>query len=145
MNLAQFLVKAKQKTYASGAPGTTLEDGTQEFIYQEGDFRYRDRYLGGSTFIGQELVWQSDRLVWGMNYYGAVTDAAPPELGHFLKKALRQVREERPFRGPHALLEDSFEYLDESQGDISSFTGVEIILHEGTEVYRLVYHGGSLE
>jgi hypothetical protein len=145
MNLAKFLVKAKQNSYASGKPGEILEDGTQEFIFHDGEFRYRDRFLGGSAFIGQELVWQSDRLVWGMNYYGAVTNAAPAELGQFLKKALRRVSEERPFRGQHALLENGFEYLDESEGDISSFTGVELILFDGTEVYRLVYHGGRLD
>jgi hypothetical protein len=144
MDLASFLVMAKQNTYASGKPGEILEDGTQEFLFQEGEFRYRDRFLGGSAFIGQELVWQSDRLVWGMNYYGVATSAAPPELGHFLKKALQRVSEERPFRGQHVLLENGFEYLDESEGDIASFTGVELILYDGTEVYRLVYHGGSL-
>jgi hypothetical protein len=79
-----------------------------------------DRFLGSSAFIGQELLWRSDRLIWGMNYYGALTAPVPPEFGDFLKKALRQVREERPFRGPHLLLEDDFEYVDESQGDISS-------------------------
>jgi hypothetical protein len=42
-------------------------------------------------------------------------------------------------------LENGFEYLDESEGDISSFTGVELILFDGTEVYRLVYHGGRLD
>jgi hypothetical protein len=145
MDLASFLVTAKQNTYASGKPGEILEDGTQEFLFQEGEFRYRDRFLGGSAFIGQELVWQSDRLVWGMNYYGVATSAAPPELGHFLKKALHRVSVDRPFRGEHALLEDGFEYRDESQGDIDSFTGVELITYDGTEVYHLVYHGGSLD
>lgn len=145
MNLAQFLVKAKKNTYASGEPGRTLQDGTQEFEFQEGDFRYRDRFLGGSAFIGQELVWKAGQLIWGMNYFGTATSGASPGLGQFLKKALRQVKEERPFRGEHAFIENDFEYLDESQGDISSFTGVELILQEGTEAYRLVYHGGRLD
>jgi hypothetical protein len=144
MELNAFLVRAKQHTYASGQPGKKLEDGSELFKYEEGAFRYQDRFLGGSAFIGQELVWQSGRLVWGMNYYGAVTAAAPEELGHFLKEALRQVPDDHPYRGPCALLRGNFEYLNETQGDLSSFTGVELILHAGTEVYRLAYHGGRL-
>jgi hypothetical protein len=145
MDLAQFLVKAKQNTYASGQSGKKLADGSEEFEIREGEFRYLDRFLGSSAFIGQELVWHSDRLIWGMNYYGALTADVPPQFGDFLKKALRGVSEERPFRGPHLLLEDDFEYVDESQGDISSFTGVEMILLSGSEVYRLAYHGGHLD
>jgi hypothetical protein len=145
MDLHKFLVKAKQNTYASGEPGKKLADGTETFEFLEGSMRYKDQFMGGRAFIGQELVWQDERLVWGMNYYGAVTADAPPELGDFLKKALRQVMENRPYRGPHTLLENDFEYLDDSQGDIHAFAGVEIIMHGGTEVYRLVYHGGRIE
>lgn len=140
-----FLVKAKQNTYATGDPGKILADGIEEFEFQEGDLRYRDRFCGGNAFIGQELVWQAGQPVWGMNYYGVVTSAAPPEVGHFLKKALQQVTEDRPYRGPRSLADGDLTYLDESQGDVDSFSGVEVILHRGKEVYRLVYHGGSLE
>jgi len=144
MELRHFLVIAKQNTYASGIPGEKLPDGGEQFEFQDGELRYRDVFIGGSAFIGQELVWHDEHALWGMNYYGVVTENAPPELGDFLKKALRQVTAERPYRGPRILQEDGLEYIDESHGSLDSFSGVEVIRHRGKEVYRLVYHGGSL-
>lgn len=55
-----------------------------------------------------------------------------------------QVGEERPFRGPRSLVEGDWQYLDESEGDSARFRGVERILYQGREVYRLDYHGGAV-
>ncbi len=148
MKLEQFLVKAKVGAYASGGEGgeETLADGSKELTFQEGEFRYRDRYFGWSPFIGEEIVWYGDQVIWAMNYYGRVLGEAVPagQVYAFLQKALSQVQEDRPFRGPHSLQENDYEYYDESQGDVEQFVGVERILHQGQEIYRLNYHGGRI-
>ena len=51
--LNEFLVKAKRKTYASGGKDRFLEDGSKELVFEENDFRYRDRYLGFNPFAGK--------------------------------------------------------------------------------------------
>jgi len=41
---------------------------------------------------------------------------------------MRQVKEDRPFRGPNNFKSGDFEYIDESTGDVHKFVGVERIL-----------------
>ncbi len=148
MELAKFLVKAKISTYASVGEREekVLEDGSYELTYEEGEFKYRDRYFGFNPFIGEEVVWQNGKITWAMNYYGGVTSEIPAkEIYAFLKKAMRQVKEDRPFRGPRNFKEEDFEYIDESEGNINNFSGTERILYKGKEVYKLYYHGGLIK
>ncbi len=145
MELAAFLVRAKVACYADGGgKASVLEDGTKELVYEQDGYRYRDRYLGFDPFVGEEVVWQGDRVAWSMNYYGGLTDVSVPagQVYSFLQKAMRQVQEDRPFRGPRLLVEGDWQYQDESEGTIARFRGIERIHWQGREVYRLDYHGG---
>lgn len=144
MKLKQFLIKAKMNSYSSGREAMNLPDGSKELTFEENGFKYRDRYIGDNPFIGEEIVWQAGSVIWGMNYYGRVVSVVVPanQIYQFLQKAMRQVKEDRPFRGPGTFKDQDFEYRDESHGDIVEFTGVERIFYEGQEVYRLDYHGG---
>lgn len=148
MKLEQFLVKAKVSAYANAGEGGEgiLADGCKELTYQEGEFKYRDRYFGWNPFVGEEAVWQGEQLVWAMNYYGLVFDEVVPagQVYAFLQQAMNQVAEGRPFRGPCTLRKDDYEYFDESNGNVDRFTGVERILYRGQEIYRLNYHGGRV-
>jgi hypothetical protein len=51
--LSRFLAEAKAWTYASGKEGTVLSDGSKELVFEEGKFRYRDRYLGEEVVFFQ--------------------------------------------------------------------------------------------
>jgi hypothetical protein len=115
-------------------------------FYREGIFFYRDRYFGFNPFIGEEVVWENDRVIWGMNYYGVVTDEAVSagDMYHFLQKAMQQITIERPFRGPSDYLEGDFRYHDESEGDLNQFSGKEIIFLQNRQVYVLTYQGGRI-
>jgi len=148
VKLEQFLVKAKVNAYASEGEGgeKILPDGSKELTYQEDGFQYRDRYFGWDPFVGEEVVWRGERILWAMNYYGLVIDNAvsATEVYSFLQQAMNRVKEERPFRGPNSFREGNYEYYDESQGDTEHFTGLEKILYKGIEVYRLHYHGGRV-
>jgi hypothetical protein len=149
MEFLKFLIKAKIQAYASGGEGgeTRLSDGSKELTFAEGEFSYRDRYFGFNPFAGEEVVWQNGQACWTMNYYGLVSDPDAPagEIYHFLQKAMRQVQEERPFRGPAFFQEGDFEYRDESRGTWEQYIGIERIFYRGKEVYRLDYHGGMLK
>ena len=149
MKLKNFLVKAKVATYASVGEinEKTLEDGCKELLYKESEFVYRDRYYGNNPFSGQEIVWQNGKIIWSMNYYGATIsdDISVEQVYDFLKKALRKIRAERPFRGLDSFQEGEFKYFDKSVGNVEDFFGDEKILFQGQEVYRLKYHGGLIK
>ena len=141
MDLKNFLVNAKRSTYAS--------NGEDILIYEQGDLRYADNYYGFNPFIGEELVWENEKIIWGMNYFGKAKhglDVSVEEIYSNLKKALLKIPEEAPFRGPdHLKLNDSLVYFNEYHGDINSFVGEEKILLKGFIVYNLVYHGGLVK
>jgi len=149
MKLNEFLVKAKVNTYASSGEGRerTLNDGTKELTYEEGQFKYRDRYFGFNPFIGEEVVFENNKVVWGMNYYGFITSnkVSAKEVYEFLKKALRKVKSDKSCRGPPKLKDRNFEYINKVDGNIEKFAGVEKIFYKKKEVYRLYYHGGSVK
>ncbi|MFW9828343.1 MAG: DUF5680 domain-containing protein [Candidatus Thorarchaeota archaeon] len=148
MELSNFLVKAKTKTYASVGESREkiLQDGCKELKYSEGNFLYRDRYYGFNPFIGEEVVFDNGEFIWGMNYYGSVIEhqISAIDVYRFLQKAMRLVREDRPYRGPNNYIEGDFKYIDESEGNIKSFFGKETIIFRGEEIYKLYYHGGII-
>src|SRR3989344_4031858 len=149
MELSKFLVKAKIATYASvgEANERTLEDGAKELTFEDGTFKYRDRYYGFNPFIGQEVIFQNEKIVWSMNYYGKIISltVSAKQIYEFLKSAMRQIKEDRPFRGPNNFKSGDFEYIDESTGDVNDFSGTERILFKGQENYILIYHGGTVK
>jgi hypothetical protein len=149
MELKQFLVKAKMKAYAGAGEGgaKTLADGSKEMTYEENGFKYRDRYFGSNPFIGQEVVWQGDKMIWAMNYYGQVFNplVRSQAVYQFLQKALAQVKEERPYRGIPYFKELDFEYKNANRGTLENFMGLEKILYKSEEVFRLDYHGGLIK
>jgi hypothetical protein len=150
--LGQFLVKAKIATYASGNDTFVVSPvlpGAHQLEYADGEFLYRDLYYGGYHFIGMETVFQGDRAIWGMSYYGGVLPRGSEEqiagMPQVLKAALREVPLEAPFRGPQSFQQDGYEYENEIHGNIFSFHGCEIISIQGLAIYQLHYSGGVVE
>ena len=148
MDRNKFLVKAKVACYASEGEMNEeiLDDGANQLKYQDGKFKYRDRYYGFNPFVGEEIVWEDDKIIWFMNYFGKVIskEVSEKEIYGFLRIAMKEIKEDRPFRGPKYLKKENFEYFDDSSGNADNFTGTEKILFNRKEVYRLVYHGGAM-
>lgn len=146
--LSKFLIKAKINTYASSGEGgkRILSDGSKEFEFKEKEFEYRDRYFGFNPFIGEETVFQNEKIVWGMNYYGKVISKIilSKQIYQFLQEALRKVPKNKPFRGPDKFQKDNFRYFNKTKGTLKKFEGEEIIFHKGILIYRLIYHGGII-
>ena len=146
--LSKFLAKAKINTYASSGEGgeKVLPDGNKELEFEEKEFRYRDRYFGYGSFIGEEIVWQNEKVVWGMNYYGEIVSEIIPakQIYQFLQEALKEVMERKPFRGPDDFEKDDFRYANEVKGTVEKFEGRETIFYKDKLAYKLSYYGGAV-
>ena len=147
--LSEFLVKAKKSTFAKGGnKAEPSRKGSKDFLFQEGDLTYRDSYFGEIYDIGQEIVWQDNKPIWGMNYMGGMKEGyqhLAEQTFKFLKKCLRMVEPSMPFRGPKYYKEGDFEYFNKVEGDVTRFSGLEPILFKGKEIYRRIYHGGIIK
>ena len=79
--LVEFLIKAKQATYAGkGAETTSSRVKSHDLIYKDGDYMYYDTYLGTGKFAGEEALWVKDAPFWSMNYIGSVNMASKIRL-----------------------------------------------------------------
>ncbi|MCW4011528.1 MAG: DUF5680 domain-containing protein [Candidatus Bathyarchaeota archaeon] len=145
MDLTDFLVEAKRRTYGSGAEPMKLDDGSKEYRVEIDEHLYRDRYFGGNPFIGQEVVYRNRKPVWSMNYYGKATGRTPEEVFSFLGKALGLVESKKPYRGPEKYVEGPWSYTFFSRGNINSFWGEEEIQYDGIRVHWLKFHGGEID
>ena len=124
-----------------------MEDGSKLLSFKEGRFSYKDKYFGFNPSIGEEIVFENNKPIWGLNYFGEITSTSisADKVYEFLRKAMKLVSKERPFRGPVSFKEGEYEYSDESNGGIDSFSGIEKIYSKGKQVYRLEYHGGFIK
>ena len=150
MKLIKFLVKAKKKGYASNGEGgeRILKNGAKELRFKEGDFEYVDTYYGFNPFIGEEIVFENGKFIWGMNYFGKVFNKNTffaKKVYSFLKKSMILFNKEMPFRGPKNFKEGDFKYTNKTKGNIKKFNGNEIIFYKGKKVYELNYHGSLIK
>jgi len=147
-----FLLRAKRATYAGQgdeATVTPLVPGSKQLEYRDGDYLYRDIYLGVSYFVGQEVVSQHGQAVWSMSYAGGVTPESrgrvdPRAVYVFLRQALQHGSKAEPYRGPATFSHESLTYTSSSGGSLEAFWGVEEIVRHGARVYECRYAGGAL-
>ncbi|KYK26233.1 hypothetical protein AYK26_05490 [Euryarchaeota archaeon SM23-78] len=151
--LTNFILRARKHGYVGGAEKLIKPQrpGFKEFQpYVKGDFEYVDSYAGYYYAPGQEVIRYKEAPVWNMSYNGGMLLRFHGDLEfskktyEFLKKALAEVKPERPFRGPERFTDGNFKYHDESEGDITNFKGTERIFFRGVEVYRQDYIGGLI-
>ncbi len=147
--LNAFIVRAKAATYVGGgAKSLSRRPGSHDLEFREGAFAYLDSYLGGSVFIGQEVVYFDNQPVWAMNYYGRILEPdliTAAEAGQMIQASLSKLYTQGRFLGgfEHTLGVDA--YVDTNEGNVTSFTGKEWITRGNTKVYELVYHGGLIK
>lgn len=142
--LVGFLIRAKQATYAGkGAETASSRVNSHDLVYREGEYMYYDTYLGGDKFAGEEALWISEVPYWSMNYVGRVT--GENFSGDFLKEALLNVPEDKPFRGPDEYSNGDYTYKCSIDGDYEWFQGYEIITLKGEQIYECCFHGGLIK
>jgi hypothetical protein len=148
---ARFLLAAKQATYAAqggDASVVPLLPDSKQLEYREGEFFYRDIYVGLSRFVGQEIVYLNDHAIWSMSYAGGLsanTKGMPAsQIYAFLREALQKAPPALPIRGPHLLMSDALHYTCQCTGSIEQFDGVESITLDDECLYQLHFSGGNL-
>lgn len=146
--LEKFVVAAKAACYVGdGETSVSSRAGSHDLGYQHGDWRYLDSYFGGTDFLGQEVVWHHGEPVWAMNYYGYILrddliDSS--QAGAMIKSSLATLYGQGRFLGGFEHRIDDLIYRDTNAGNVNAFRGVETILRDDVEVYRLDYHGGLI-
>ena len=145
--LLAFIAKAHRNTYAAQQETRQKSKMKVPFLpnhkcyyFKDGNWEYYDCYAGTDWAPGREVVFFKGIPVWAMSYQGKHNPKYPAEFFQkevfpFLKKALRNIPDEMPFRGPSKFIEGDFEYKFTMNGDYSYFTGKESIYHKGVEVF----------
>ena len=150
-----FLIKAKKSTYAnstiekSESSRTGSSDYNYEEIINDRKYTYHDTYFGGTKFIGEEVVYcDSDKPIWGMNYYGITFDDTLGEeaMDSALRPALMKVEENNiPVRGPSKFKNNGYIYTFSTTGTMESFDGIEQIYKNNKLIYELHCSGGLIK
>lgn len=151
MNLEElriFLIDANKHTYSTGdeSLNNKEEDGSTTILYQNNGWKFHDNFFGGEPYGGREVVFYEDSPVWIMVYYGHIETNTPVTIVYpVLQKALRQMPQEAPFRGPKEMKEGEFYYHNTWNGTIEKFSGKETISMNGKTVYEASYIGGLVD
>ncbi|TSD03354.1 MAG: hypothetical protein Athens071416_35 [Parcubacteria group bacterium Athens0714_16] len=148
--LTNFLKTAKKNTYASEKAKriTSQKSGSKDYEYKEGEFLYHDTYFGSHDFIGEEIIYENGKPIWGMNYNGYIIDEKENEkdIYIFLRKALAQDYDDIiPVRGPKNFKIENYEYKNNTLGTLGKFEGREEILKDGKLIYYAIFHGGFIK
>ena len=154
---SDFLIRAKKSTYAN----STIEKvkpsriGSSDYQYEEivnnKKYTYHDTYFGGIKFMGEEVVYcDSNKPVWGMNYYGVTIDDTLGEeaMDMALRPALMKVGEDKdviPVRGSSKFIDNGYTYTFKVTGTIENFDGIEQIYKEDNLIYELHCSGGIIK
>lgn len=151
-DLYKFLIEAKKQTYANKNIKKVISsrNGSFDYEYRDGKMTYHDTYFGGTKFIGEEIVYNSDNSpIWGMNYYGVTLNENLNEemLDNALRPALMNVGEDNilPIRGPKEYMNNGYRYTFEVNGNLDCFDGIETIYYNNEKIYVLKCHGGIIK
>ena len=145
-NLKKFLFEAKQNTFIKGAKRErSSRPNSKDYAFKKYNYYYLDSHIGSSNIIGEEIIWQNEKLNWGMNYKSEhLVPSMPSGFNSFLKMALKNMDQNFPVRGPKEYSYNGFKYVCSYTGDLSSFNGSESIYYKDDLVYKLFFHGGNL-
>lgn len=148
--LTVFLNAANKETYANPTveKSPSLRPASEDYHFEQGDLAYHDTYFGARDFVGEEIVYESNVPVWGMNYYGHVLkpEVSTADAYKILRPALMQEYNDIiPVRGPREYTEGIYTYKNNVEGNLEYFHGTEEIYLNKELIYRLWYHGGAIE
>ncbi len=147
-DLKKFLIESNQAGYAGGQEKKWIKesDSSTSIPYEKGDWRSHDNFFGGEPYGGRLVIFHKGKPVWIMVYYGWVSEGADINMIYsVLRKALIQMPEEAPFRGPRQLVEGKLIYTNNWGGDVKSYSGEEKITENGKTLYKANYMGGLVD
>ena len=149
--LEKFIVKAKSNGWVGSEKGGLKVPPSRldsfDIVYDQGDFHYRDSFVGFHDFCGQEHVTFKNEAVWSMAYYCYILKPeifTPQEAVNVLQASLTEMYKEKRFLGGYIYKNDTYEYRDMNLGDFARFNGIEKIYKNSECVYELLYFGGKV-
>jgi hypothetical protein len=142
-SLRDFLCEARRNTYAANAtPIDARLLASTQLEFQKGNFFYRDIFFSGTKkIIGQEIIYQDSKPIWGMNYMGNQIGKLET---NFLKESLFKLAERCRLGGICENEKREYKYQDNGQGGVEEFSGQEQIFVQGKNTYKLDYKGGLI-
>lgn len=149
--LENFLIEAKKQTYANASVEHTASSrlNSVDYEYKNDNMLYHDTYFGTTNFIGEEVVYQDNKVLWAMNYHGITIDDSLLEsaMDNALRPALMLVGEDDiiPVRGPKEFVNGAYKYNFKVEGDLDNFEGIETIYKNNTKIYELRCSGGLIK
>lgn len=147
-DLKKFLIESNQAGYAGGQEKKWIKEGdsSTSIPYEKGEWKSHDNFFGGEPYGGRLVIFHKGKPVWIMVYYGWVSEGADINMIYsVLRKALIQMPEEAPFRGPRQLVERKLIYTNNWGGDVKSYSGEEQITENGKILYKANYMGGLVD
>jgi len=141
--LLQFLLDARVKSSST----KSVLAGSIQFEYRSGDLFYRNvYYLGRHQLNGMETVYRKDRPVWSMVYHGNWwSSMTKDEVREVLEAALTACVGTARINERAEWQRGIFIYRCDGKGLVSSFSGIEAIMKDSEQVYKLGYWGGWLD
>ena len=100
--------------------------------------------------MGEEVVYEDNIPIWGMNYYGVTLDNSLGEeaMDNALRPALMKVGEDTsviPVRGIAKFENNGYTYTFKQNGTVEKFDGIEQIYKDNKLIYELHCSGGMIE
>ena len=155
VGIKKFLIEANKAGYGSGEERVRVKesDGSTTIRYEnkDGHFSFHDNYFGGEPYGGREVIFDNNKPVWMMVYYGEVSNKEIDKnaVYSFLGKALLSAPDDLPVRGPLRLAETiegrEWVYDNTYTGDLERFKGRETISLDGQQIYDADYSGGLVD
>ncbi len=145
--MRRFLIEAKKQTYA-GEGLRRKRRFVKMYTYVRGKWRYEDRYVGGHTETGIEIVRYRGYPIWAMCYRGGMlrdTIRSSKETFTFLRSCLKKIPISFPVRGPKVRTSKGWRYSNKWSGSLRDFRGKESIEFAGEEIYGHEYFGGFIQ
>lgn len=148
--LQEFIQRAGTATYAGGGKyeKNPERSGFSELVYTEGDWNYRDSYVGFYRSRGMEVVRYQGMPVWSTSYGGGMLkgkEGLAEVTFAFLKKAmLAKTQMFFSARGPQNLKDGDWEYKYIQEGNLEEFNGYEEIYFKNELVFFHRIIGGII-
>ncbi len=145
--LKNFLLKANMPHATGVATIRKEKNNSRTITFSDADWSMEDNFFGGEPYGGQQVVFYNGLPAWVCVYYGRVHETIinPDRIYDFLREALQHPPEHRPFRGPDSYKKDNLEYKNEFDGETENYSGKEVILENGKQIYWAKYLGGLVD
>jgi hypothetical protein len=146
-DIKKYLLESAKSGYASGDTKSWNKesDYSTTITNHIGNYKMNDNFFGGEPYGGREVIFNKDKPIWLMVYYGRVLTDNPDKIYEILRKVLSSPEPDMPIRGPKQMNDEHYNYSLSWQGTLENFSAEESILQNGELVYKANFIGGVVD